>query len=287
MYQVVIADSGSTKTDWAAMTPDGNVTRFSSRGLNPCVQSASQIADLLEEEVAPHLRGHEGASLFFYGAGCRGEAAGTMKEILEGKFRPGRAEVCTDLLGAARALCGKEEGIACIIGTGSNSCIYDDKEIVQQVPPLGFILGDEGSGAVLGKRLLGDILKHRMSDETARRFASACQDDLDTILRKVYKEPAPNRYLASLVPFLHRNRRSADVRRLVLDEFDRFFKRNIDYYGRKDLPLHFTGSVAYHFKDEMEETARRNGYAVGRVRQSPLPGLLDFHRTSCPRGNAP
>jgi len=278
MKPIIIADSGSTKTDWAVLASDGSVSQFSATGLNPCVQSDRQIANSLKEEVLPHLHECGSAAVFFYGAGCRGGAVQTMTDILAGLFRPERTEVCSDLLGAARALCGNDAGIACIMGTGSNSCLYDGKEIVQNVPPLGYVLGDEGSGAVLGKRLLGNILKHRMSDETTKNFMTEYPESVDTLIRKVYREPLPNRFLASLVPFIHRNRNSLDIRSILLEEFHLFFKRNIDYYGHPELPVHFIGSVAHFFKSELAEAARHAGYTVGRVLRSPLPGLIAYHR---------
>lgn len=278
MKPILIADSGSTKTDWRAISSDETVLNFSTQGFNPYMSTPEEMETALRQAVLPQLRGGKPEQVFFYGAGCRGEQVSVVAQVLRRVFEGSSVEVCSDLLGAARALCGKSEGIACIIGTGSNSCLYNGEAIVQNVSPLGFILGDEGSGAVLGKRLLADILKGQLPEEVVRKFHLSCDADLDTVVRRVYKEPFPNRYLASFSYFLLENRKELVISRLIVDEFKRFFNRNVRAYRRADLAVHFTGSIAYFFAEELAEAARECGFKMGNILRSPMDGLDTYHR---------
>lgn len=187
-------------------------------------------------------------------------------------------EVYSDLLAAARALCGHEAGIACIMGTGSNSCLYDGIGIASNVSPLGFILGDEGSGAVLGKLFLGDILKKQMPQHICVDFLNEYGLDLLSIIRRVYKEPQANRFLASVTPYLSKNINVPEIHALVLNAFRAFFHRNIRQYAEyQKHPVNFIGSIAYYFKDVLAEAAEAEGCILGKVLKSPMEGLLKFH----------
>ena len=181
----------------------------------------------------------------------------------------------SDLLGAARALCGRSEGIACILGTGSNSCHYDGTRISANISPLGWILGDEGSGAVLGRRLVGDVLKGEFSPELCEAFTEETGLTRTTIINKVYREPMPNRWLASLVPFLGRHRNDARVRQFLIDEFRRFLRRNVAKYQRLDLPVHFVGGIASSYQDELAEALRLEGMQLGRILKRPIDGIVE------------
>lgn len=278
MKHILIADSGSTKTDWRLLLHDGSALDFSTQGFNPYMYTPDGMVEALRGAALPPMRSVEPELIRFYGAGCRGEQASIVKKALQKVFAKAGVEVCSDLLGTARAVCGDSEGIACILGTGSNSCLYDGEVIVQNVPPLGYILGDEGSGAVLGKRLLGDILKGQLPEAVLRKFRLAHDADIDTVVRRVYKEPFPNRYLASFSYFLHQNRNELCIRELIIDEFNRFFSRNIRTYGRNDLPVHFTGSIAYFFAEELAEAARMSGFRIGLIMKSPMDGLERYTR---------
>lgn len=278
MKRILIADSGSTKTDWRLLLPDGTALNFSTQGFNPYMYPPGEMAEALREAALPPLQGVEPESVCFYGAGCRGNQVCVVAEALQAVFAKAEVEVCSDLLGTARAVCGNSEGIACILGTGSNSCLYDGEAIVQNVPPLGYILGDEGSGAVLGRRLLGDILKGQLPETVLRKFRLAHDADIDTVVRRVYKEPFPNRYLASFSYFLHQNRKELGIRELIIDEFNRFFSRNIRGYGRNDLLVHFTGSIAHFFSEELSEAARLSGFRIGTIMKSPMDGLERYSR---------
>ena len=187
-------------------------------------------------------------------------------------------EVHTDLLAAARALCGRTPGIACIMGTGSNSCYYDGTEIRDNVSPLGFILGDEGSGAVLGKILIGDILKNQLPADLCRKFLTQYELDRLTIIRRVYKEPQGNRFLASVTPFLLENIDRREIHDLVLNSFKSFFIRNIaQYKGYRELSVNFIGSIAHYYRPVLEEAAAACGCRVGTIIKSPMEGLIKFH----------
>ena len=173
--------------------------------------------------------------------------------------------------------CQQEEGIACILGTGSNSCLYDGHEIVANVPPLGFILGDEGSGAHLGKMMVGNVLKGQMPKEIVNRFFEETGMDTADIINRVYRQPFPNRWLASLAPLIHRNLNHKEVRAMAAEAFTAFFQRNVANYNRPDLPVNFVGSIAYYYKEIIAEVANNMGYSIGKIRQSPIEGLMEYH----------
>jgi N-acetylglucosamine kinase-like BadF-type ATPase len=191
-------------------------------------------------------------------------------------------EVNTDMLAAARGLCGHAPGIACIMGTGSNSCYYDGKDIVSNISPLGFILGDEGSGACLGKLLVGDILKNQMTPELKEKFLTQFNLTSADIIDRVYRKPFPNRFLASLSPFLAQNLHEPCVRTLVLDSFKAFLKRNVMQYDYRHSKVHFIGSVAFHYEEVLAEAAQEMGIQLGTILKSPMEGLIKYHSQSVP-----
>ncbi|MBR1732827.1 MAG: ATPase [Alloprevotella sp.] len=278
-HPTMIADSGSTKTDWLLLTDAGEAASCATTGFNPFMMSEAEILNLLRTGLLPQLP-QPPASIHFYGAGCRDEAAQTVRRALQAAFAlPAAAcHVASDLLGAARALCGAEPGIACILGTGSNSCLYDGTAILGNVSPLGYVLGDEGSGAVLGRRLLGDFFKGQLPADVAVRFVEEYPDlTVSEAIRRVYREPFPNRFLASFAPFLGRHREYPALRQLVRSEFLRFFQRNVAQYARPDLPVHFTGSIAFFLQAELRVVASESGYRVGRIFRSPMEGLQRYH----------
>lgn len=278
---LLIADSGSTKTAWCRASLDGSREVVHTRGINPAVQDEETVSAILREDLQPWLCDGQGTgkpqAVHFYGAGCIPTVCGRMARLLGNLIPAGTIEVESDLLGAARALCGHEPGIACILGTGSNSGFYDGQSITGHVPPLGYILGDEGSGATLGKRFVGDLLKGLLPEDVRTAFASGYGLSESDIIRKVYREPGANRFLASLTVFIHEHRTQPRVRALITSCFEDFFRRNVDAYGRKDLPVGFTGSIACHFREELAEAARTCGYRIGHIIQSPIGEIADFH----------
>ncbi len=206
----------------------------------------------------------------FYGAGCTKEKAPLLQGVLQSLFTSASVvEVGSDMLGAARALLGDEEGIACILGTGANSCLYDGHDIVANVSPMGFILGDEGSGAVLGKTFINLLYKDG-HDDMREKFERKTGLTAATIIQRVYREPTPNRFLASLAPFIKENMDKCWVQKMVINEFRNFFRRNVAHYNRRDLPCSFVGSIAFHFERELRIAAYSEDYKVGKILKEPL-----------------
>ena len=275
---ILISDSGSTKTDWVLLEDDAVVLRVKTQGLNPTQQKCEDIVEILSKELMPQLDGYEPERIFFYGAGCAyPEAISRMRGALESLFNTRNIEINSDLLAAARALCGHEEGIACILGTGSNSCYYNGKEIVDNIPPLGFILGDEGSGATLGKQLVNGCLKRQFSQEICTKFLEQYNLDMAKILEKVYREPMPGRLLASLAPFLLENRKNPEIHNMLVKSFVAFFQHNSMAYRKSWLPIHFVGGIAVAFQDEVKVAAESLGLSIGKIVDSPMKGLVEFH----------
>lgn len=278
----LIADCGSTKIDWCLLENGSVARRFNTTGINAVMLTEEEIRQRLLLELQPLIDADADAisEIFFYGAGCISPDVCRNVERALRAVIPGvrQVDVRTDLLAAARALCGHEPGIACIMGTGSNSCWYDGREIRENVSPLGFILGDEGSGAVLGKLFLGDVLKNQLRPELTEEFLREYNLDRMTVIRRVYREPAANRFLASVVPFLSAHIAEPRIHRLVLDAFRAFFRRNVCQYPHYDrLPVNFVGSVAFYFQDVLRDAAEQCSCTVGTVIKSPMEGLVKFH----------
>lgn len=247
--------------------------------MNALLLTEEEMETRIATELAPQIADYAIDEVYYYGAGCVSEeVCGNVRRAIAKSVKADIIEVHTDLLAAARALCGHKPGIACILGTGSNSCYYDGKEIIDNVSPLGYILGDEGSGAVLGKLLVGDVLKNQLPRELCDKFLAQYELDRLTIIRRVYKEPQPNRFLASLSRFLIENIEEPSIHRLVLNSFKSFFVRNIaNYANYKELKVNFIGSVAYYYRDVLTEAASAVDCTIGTVLQSPMEGLIKYH----------
>lgn len=272
----LIADSGSTKTSWALIA-DGATTLIETQGINPFQQSGEEIGRIVSEELLPAIKGGMPEEIYFYGAGCTAESSPIVRTALEMIFgRETLIEVNSDMLGAARGLCGNDAGIVAILGTGANSCYYDGKEITANVSPLGFILGDEGSGAYIGKRLVGDVLKRQLPDHVCKAFLEETHLTTAEIIQRTYREPLPNRFLASLSPFCARHRNEPEIHNLLRDCFMQFFVRNVRAYSGNHI--HFVGSIAYYYREEIAEVAEELGYTVGKTIQAPIDGLVEYHR---------
>lgn len=280
---ILIADSGSTKTDWAlaeenTKTAAGPVcTLLHTQGINPFHQSEETVRTILRDELLPQLSSQDVTAVSFYGSGVRPELETYMENLLSEVLHvSGRVEARGDMLGAARALCGRNYGIASILGTGANSCLYDGERIVGNTPALGYILGDEGSGAVLGRRLVNGLYKGVLSKELKGAFEDEMQLTMAAVIDRVYRQPMANRFLASLCLFIGRHIDDEQLQALVIDNFRDFFKLNIAPYRRADLPVSFVGSIAWHFRAQLAEAAGREGYIVGQVVQSPIDGLVRY-----------
>ncbi len=275
---ILIADSGSTKTQWCLAEGRRVICRLRTPGTNPYFQTQAEMRQIIGEKVYPHLAAYRVEAVFFYGAGCASAEKNRLVEQALAEFFPVPIEVDSDLCGAARALCGTQPGIACILGTGSNSCLYDGKRITEHIPPLGFILGDEGSGAMLGRRLAGDCLKRQLPAHLCEEWMRRYELTPETVLEKVYKQPFPNRFLASLTPFLLEHLAEPAVYSLVYDSFRAFFTRNVmAYTGYAGYPVHFTGSIAYYYRDVLQAAAAELGLKPGKIEQEPMDGLIAYH----------
>ena len=274
----LLADSGSTKTDWCLVSHDV-VFEFKTQGINPFHQPVSAIREVLTQELLTQLpSGNEIDGIFFYGAGCTREKSPILAELLKELFpQTVQPFVGSDMLGAARAVCQHAEGIACILGTGANSCLYNGEDIVAQVSPLGYILGDEGSAAYIGKRLAGDVLKSQFSAEICQLFFRETGLDDSAIIEKVYREPLPNRFLGQLSQFCQHHRHLDEIHDFLVDCFVQFFLRNVQNYGRKELPVNFVGSVACVYEEELRLAACQTGFKLGTIMQTPMEGLRKFH----------
>lgn len=283
----LIVDSGSTKTSWCfAFLPDtksaDGARTVTTEGLNPAVMSAEEV----EEKIAKALNhclqslsisAADVENVFFYGAGCIAGRAGVVSESISSILVDAKIYVADDLLGAARALCGHKAGIACILGTGSNSCLYDGENIVAHTPALGYVLGDEGSGAVLGRKFLNAVLKQTLPENIRKRFLQESGLDMAEVINRVYRSPAPNRFLASMSKYIHGYLDEREVRNIVIDNFEDFIRNNLLAYGDEFRTINVVGSIAYHYKEQLAEAASRNGFQIGKIIKSPIEGLIEYH----------
>lgn len=278
----LIADCGSTKVEWSVTDMGRDVKQIFTSGFNVLMITEEEISQYLDDELVSQLGDltESISEIYFYGSGCVDEdVCRTMRRALRNNLPSATViEAASDLLGAARALFGHKEGIACILGTGANSGYYNGHEIKDHVSPLGYILGDEGSGAVLGRKLIGDVLKHQLPRELCDRFIDEYNLERSMILRRVYKEPMPNRFLASVTPFLLKNIEEPAIHRLVLNEFKSFFVRNVAQYDRyRELPVSFVGSIAYHYRPVLQEAADALDVRIDTVLKTPMEGLVRYH----------
>ena len=264
---LLIADSGSTKTDWLIGSD-----RISTQGINPIHQDDDTILAILSSltsHLSP-LTSHL-STIRFYGAGVRPEQEERMVRLLKQVFPEAVSiEAKSDMLGAARALCGKEEGLACILGTGANSCLFDGEHIIQNTPPLGYILGDEGSGAVMVRMFLNALYKNRLYNDAKEEFECYFNLSMPDVIERVYRQPMANRWLASLCPYIHEHLDEPTVEDVVIQNFRLFIRHNLTPYNRPHLPINAVGSVAYFFKSQLELAAKDEGYAIGHILRSPL-----------------
>ncbi|PWE01073.1 BadF/BadG/BcrA/BcrD ATPase family protein [Marinilabilia rubra] len=275
---ILIADSGSTKTTWCLLNQEsGKKEIIQTAGINPFYQDEVTIVQALKNEFTFGERTFD--AIYFYSAGCANpEISKVAFNALDQFFNTGKLEIESDLMAAAHALCGNSEGIACILGTGSNSCHYNGKEIVESVSPLGFILGDEGSGAVIGKKLLADVLKNQLPPYIQETFFNQYKTSYAEILENIYKKPFPNRYAAGFTKFISEHKDEQALQELVIKSFDDFLTRNVLQYKKaKELPVHFTGSIAYYFRDLLDKALEKHKLKLGNIIKDPMDGLINFH----------
>lgn len=278
----LICDSGSTKSAWCLL--DGSTPlHYTTQGINPFQQTEDTIRAILTQELLPQI--HDTGSIdevFFFGAGCTTDKSPIVANAIRTSLTPDAKtiEVQSDMLGAAIALCGNQPGMVSILGTGSNSAYYDGNALVSCIPALGYILGDEGSGAYIGKRLVGDILKCQFSERIREMFLHETNETQASIIQKTYREPMANRFLASLSPFCHRHLEEEEIQAFIRDCFRQFFERNIvpmvKMLDNGANTLSCVGSIAYYYKKEIEDVAGEYGIKIGRILQAPIDGLAEY-----------
>lgn len=278
---ILLADSGSTKVHWCLVTASGQYTDIFTDGINPFFQTSdamrNSICNQLLPKIAPLLWAGTLTHIFFYGAGCTPEKKGFVQKALEGVFKKAEVHVESDMLGAARALLGHNAGVACILGTGSGSCYFNGENIDWCVPSLGYILGDEGSAAVLGKRLVSDLLKNQLGDDLKEAFFKEYETSMPDIFERVYRQPFPNRFLAKLSKFCADHIEDQRIHDLVYDHFVQFIRRNLVQY-HVSSPIGFVGSIAYYYKPILEEAMKAENMPLGTILQDPIEGLKEFHK---------
>jgi N-acetylglucosamine kinase-like BadF-type ATPase len=276
---ILIGDGGSTKTDWRLIDKGLEMERINTRGINPYFCSFEEISREIELSLKPKIDNYIIESVSFYGAGCNTEdKKDLLIKAIAQNLNVSSIEVDSDLMAAARGLCGKTAGIACIVGTGSNSCLYDGMDIIEHISPLGYILGDEGSGAVLGRLLVNACLKNQLNENIKEAFLKRYDLTPTLILDKVYRQPMPNRFLAGFTPFILENINDKKIYKLVYNSFKDFFIKNVmQYNGWEQHKVHFTGSVAFYFRDILKQVANELGINIGTIEQSPMNGLINYY----------
>jgi N-acetylglucosamine kinase-like BadF-type ATPase len=280
MSSLLLAESGSTKTDWCLLHKGRKPVRFKTSGINPYLQSQDAIVSLLTQELEGNKVEAQPEAVYFYGAGAGSpRKQEEVKGALRHYFGTKKIEVQGDLMAAARSLCGDKKGVVCILGTGSNSCYYDGKKLKEQQASLGFIAGDEGSGNYMGKRVLQYYAYGTFDEELKAVFETYWGNDITPLLNRLYREPFPNRLLAGFVRLLTENRGHFMVENIIEDSLADFFNHHILKYRQSwKLPLYFTGSVAYEFEDVIRELCNQYELDLGAIVQSPMEGLLRYHK---------
>jgi len=273
---ILIADSGTTKTDWCLIGDQEALEKVVTSGINPFYQEAENISAILQKEFTSIKKFK---AIYFYGTGCiNQEKKDIVKKGLLQVFEAEEIFIGSDLQAAAHSLCQDQPGFACILGTGSNSCYYNGSEIVANVSPLGFILGDEGSGAVMGKKLIGDVLKKQLPQSLINEFFETYNITAAEILENVYKKPFPSRYLANYTKFLSENIQHPEIENIVISSFREFVTRNLlQYPGIERTPIHFTGSIAFHFEAQLRKAIEEQHLILGNIERAPMNGLIRYH----------
>lgn len=274
----LIADSGSTKTEWRTIDDEGVISKFRSDGINPYYQSSEIIQKTIKEGLIDIID-KDITSIHFYGAGCSSlENKEKIRNLLGAYFPKAKIDVNHDLLAAAHALCGHETGIACILGTGSNSCLFDGNTIIKNVPSLGFILGDEGSGNYLGKKLLIEFGRGNLPTAISDRLVKRFDLSVESIQEGTYLKEMPVRYLAGFSKFIFQNIKEPYLYKLVYQGISDFFENCIMKYDNyQSVPVHFTGSVAFYYGNIVRKIASDKGILVKHITENPIAGLALYH----------
>ncbi len=277
---ILIADSGASKSDWVLIDNSGEQLSFQLVGLNPYYLSTAETINILSKELIPFIDSKKVNELYFYGAGCSSlYKCMLMEEALQILFKNAAIHIESDLLGAARALFGHKEGIACILGTGSNSCYYNGEKIEENIISLGYFFGDEGSGAHMGKKFIKDYLLGNLPKDINDKFKKEYNYTRDNILDAVYNLPFPNRFLAAFCEFYADNLSSKYIFDLITNSFREFFTNQVEKYKKyKKVPLSFTGSVAYYFEPLLRQVSNENEVKISKIVRSPINALAEYHK---------
>jgi N-acetylglucosamine kinase-like BadF-type ATPase len=280
MRVTLIADSGATKCEWCLLVDGKKKKTVITDGLSPYFLTADQITALLQKHLLPKIKNFSPKNIFFYGTGLANPAnAKVINSVLKSLFTKAKIEINHDLTAAARALCGKQKGIACILGTGANAGYYNGNKIAKNSPGLGYILGDEGSGAYLGKKVVQYFLYQTFDEELMARFTKRFNTSKDEILNNVYKQPLANRYLANYAIFLSENRGHYMIENIIEDGLNDFFFTHLYKFKESwKLPINFVGSVAFGFKDVLKELCNTYELELGKVLKAPMEGLVTYHK---------
>lgn len=276
---ILIADSGATKCEWTVVEREKTRKTVFTGGISPYFLNGPQIIELTTRDLLPEIRKYTITDIYYYGTGCKNADNRKMiAKALSTVFPGAKVAVETDLLAAARSVCGHEKGIACILGTGCNSAYYNGSKLAKNSPGLGYVLGDEGSGAYLGKKVLQYYLYNTFDEELRYRFEDRFRLSENEILDRVYKQPLPNRFLASFTMFLAENRGHFMVENIVEDGLNDFFFYHLNKYNESwKYPVHFVGSVAFGFRDVIAELCRSYEFELGKIVQNPMGGLVTYH----------
>jgi N-acetylglucosamine kinase-like BadF-type ATPase len=276
---ILIADGGSTKTDWRLIKEGREYKQIQTPGFNPYLVGSDEIEEILWKELQPYIDNTAISAVYYYGAGCSTPVKNMIVETAFEKIFPSaKLYISHDLLAASHALCGDEEGIAAILGTGSNSCYYDGQDIKDGIFSLGYFFGDEGSGAYLGKQLLTAYLHKELPAEIEQKLKEEYPMSRESMLDAVYTKPAPSRFLASFSRFINNNLDHPYIYNLVAEAFRLFYKYQICCYARhKDVPVHFVGSVAFHYRDILTAIGLEFGVRTGKFIKAPIDGLVEYH----------
>ena len=274
---ILIADSGSTKTHWILMSQNGKQQSFYSQGINPYFLDETVITELVSE-CFQSVNGKNISQVYFYGAGCSlPEKCSLVHGALQFVFPKAAIETKSDLLAAAYALFGDHEGVACILGTGSNAAVYDGKDFSSKIQSLGYLLGDEGSGSYIGRMILQSYLRNEMPHKLRLDFEKKYQVDVASILENLYKKEFPNRYLATYAPFATKFAKEVFIKKIIKTAFKNFIKYQLDTLSfNKKIPVGFVGSVAYYFQDILKEELENRSYIIGEVIQEPIHSLVKY-----------
>lgn len=276
---ILVIDSGATNMEWRLLKADGSIEQGKQTGFHPLFQTDDQLKELMEQLVKA-VNITDLKVIYYYGTGCAGDREkARISDVIVNIFNLSEIHVETDLLGAARGLCGRNEGIACILGTGSNSCHYDGEKITDRMPPLGYLLGDEGGGSYLGKRLITAFCRHQLPGKIEDSFVKRFGFEKEDVPQVIYQNELPQQFLGSFSKFLLHHKSDPTIYQIIVSSFDDFFSLVTQYYDSSSrLSFHFSGSIAFYFNDILRRSGKGHKVTIGSIVENPIAGLTLFHQ---------